>query len=101
MKARTAVIAFDSLSHSGRLKIFRKLIKRGKSGLGASELCKIMNIPPATLSFHMSKLINGDLVTSSKKGKFITYRANPKQVTRIINFLMDKCYLEEENKTAA
>jgi len=99
MKARTAVIAFDSLSHSGRLKIFRKLIKREKKGIGASELCETMDMPPATLSFHMSKLINGDLVTSHKKGKFITYTANPKQVTKIINFLMDKCYLEDENKT--
>ncbi len=95
MKPRTAVIAFDALSHSGRLKIFRKLVKAGKPGMGAQELCKMMGIPPATLSFHMAKLINGDLVKLRKKGKFVIYTANPKQITRTIDFLMQECRVED------
>ena len=95
MKSRDATIAFDALSHNLRLKIFRKLVAKGKSGMGASELCELMEIPPATLSFHMSKLANGDLVDVRKKGKYVIYTANNKQVSKLIDFLMEKCGTEE------
>ena len=97
MKSREATIAFDALSHSMRVKIFRKLITRGKPGMGASELCELMEIPPATLSFHMSKLLNGDLVDLRKKGKFVTYTANHKQVSKLAEFLMEKCCAEDSS----
>ena len=99
MKSRDATIAFDALSHSIRVKIFRKLVARGKSGIGASELCELMDIPPATLSFPMSKLVNGDLVDLRKKGKYVTYTANHKQVSKLIDFLMEKCCTEDASSS--
>jgi len=98
MKSKTAVIAFDALSHDGRLKIFRKLVKRGKSGIGAGELCEVMKIPPATLSFHMSKLVNGDLVKVRKKGKYVYYSANFKQIAGLVDYLLEKCGIESTEK---
>lgn len=101
MKTRNATIAFDALSHNMRVKIFRKLVRKGEAGMGASELCKFMDIPPATLSFHMSKLANGDLVNITKRGKYVTYHANHKKIQKLIAFLTEKCSADQEAEEEA
>ncbi|MDG1286879.1 MAG: metalloregulator ArsR/SmtB family transcription factor [Rickettsiales bacterium] len=95
MKVRNAVIAFDALSHNLRVKVFRKLLACGKQGMGAAEICEAMEVAPATLSFHMSKLVNGDLVDIRKKGKFVIYTANYNQVEKLTGFLTEKSSMED------
>ncbi len=90
MRNRTAIIAFDALSHPIRLKIFRRLLKKADQGVTATALCEKLEIAPATLSFHMSKLINCELVNVEKDGRWVVYTVNYNQFRHLIMFLIEK-----------
>lgn len=94
MSKKDALRTLDALSHGTRLDIFRSLIKRGKLGLSAKDLCKNMSLPPATLSFHMAKLTDADIVDFKKDGRRITYFANVDGVKKLSKFLLEECCSE-------
>lgn len=90
MKTRVAVIAMDALSHPIRLKIFRRLLKKGDEMVSATALAEKMELTPATLSFHMSKLVNCELVKTQKNGRWVSYTVNYGQFRHLIHFLIEK-----------
>jgi ArsR family transcriptional regulator len=87
MEAKHALRSFDALSHIVRLKIFQLLVARGDDGCSASDLCKQMELAPATLSFHMSKMVNSELVSQQKTGRTIAYYANVDNINNTAGFL--------------
>jgi len=50
--------ALAALSHSSRLRVFRALVVTGPTGLTPGQLCERLDIPAATMSFHLKELSN-------------------------------------------
>jgi len=93
-----SLVAFDALSHNTRFKIFRMLVKAGSIGLSAEDLSKKNKISAATLSFHMSKLINAEIVVSKKQGRKIHYFTDYKMLSNLLNNMTDSCCINTNEK---
>lgn len=81
-----------ALSHEGRLKIFRILVKNSQNGITPTEISVLMNdMPRNTLSFHLSLLTNANLCTTKKNGKQIIYKPKCDTVKKIVAYLLKDC----------
>ena len=85
-----------ALAQPSRLNVFRELIKvlelsGSGRGLSAGDIATRMGVPPATLSFHLKELSNAGLVSSSKQGRSVIYRAEVSSIRALIEFLLEDC----------
>jgi len=90
MKNAKAISAFHALAQESRLDVFRLLIENKDEGLAAGQISEILDIPPTTMSFHLSQLRNSGLVNSEKRGRSVIYSINFKKVKKLSKFMMGK-----------
>jgi ArsR family transcriptional regulator len=91
MKVKNAVAALAALAQETRLSIFRLLVQAGKEGVAAGKLGEELDIPPATLSFHLKGLLHAGLVKSRTEGRFVIYSANYAEMDRLLAYLTEHC----------
>ena len=91
METKTAVRALAALAQETRLGIFRLLVEAGPTGMAAGEIGAELEIPPATLSFHLKELSNAELVGARQEGRFIFYSAHFEQMGTLVGFLTESC----------
>lgn len=90
LESRHVLKALNALAHESRLAVFKLLAKQGTEGLAPSEISRRLNIPAATLSFHLTHLNNAKLITSRKEGRSIIYTANFERMQIVIEYLLDR-----------
>jgi ArsR family transcriptional regulator, arsenate/arsenite/antimonite-responsive transcriptional repressor len=84
----------DMLSAIGtepRLRIMRLLLSAHPEGMVVGEIGEELDIPNSTLSHHLEKLKNEDLVRSEREGTFLRYRANVAALEELLGFLYAEC----------
>jgi len=91
IRNHTAVNALSALAQEHRLAIFRLLVQAGRSGLPAGQIAKQLGLPPSSLSFHLSHLKNGGVVSDERDGRSIIYRADFHAMNRLMAFLLENC----------
>ena len=82
---------FAALGAEPRLRIVRLLLSAHPDGLVVGEIQEETGISGSTLSHHLEKLKNDDLVTTEREGTFIRYRANTKALQDLLSFLYAEC----------
>ncbi|MCX6586451.1 MAG: metalloregulator ArsR/SmtB family transcription factor [Acidobacteria bacterium] len=80
-----------ALGAEPRLRIVRLLLSAHPQGLVAGELGAELAIPPSTLSHHLEKLKNEDLVKVRREGTFLWYSANTSALQDLLSFLYAEC----------
>lgn len=98
MDSETTVKALAALAQESRLSVFRLLVEAGAAGRPAGEIAQDLGIAPATLSFHLGQLANAGLVTSSRKGRSVVYRADYDQMDALMKFLYANCCAGEKDR---
>ena len=78
MKPKKALKMLSALAQDTRLSIFRLLIQEGPDGLSAGMISEILQVPAATLSFHLSQLTEAGLIDPTRDGRTIMYSAKYK-----------------------
>lgn len=91
MNTETAVPALAALAQASRLAIFRWLVELGPDGACPGDIAEKLDIPPATLSFHLKALQHANLVNADKIGRFIRYRADFAVMQALLEFLSRNC----------
>lgn len=91
METESAVKALGALAQISRLAIFRLLVSRGPRGMAAGTIAERLEIPPATLSFHVKELHHAGLVTQRQEGRFVIYAADFDAIGALIAFLTENC----------
>ncbi len=91
MEIKQAVISLTALAQETRLKIFRLLVPAGESGVAAGEIAERLEIPPATLTFHLKELAHAGLVESRREGRSIVYALRVKGIQALLTFLAKDC----------
>ena len=86
-----AVQALSALAHDKRLAIFRLLVQAGPGGLSAGVIGEKLELPPATLSFHLAHLARSGLASSRQDGRFVIYSADFQNMNGLVAFLTDNC----------
>lgn len=91
METLTAAEILAALGHESRLAIFRLLVEAGPEGVNASAIGERLNIPNATLSFHLSHLSRVGLIKGERESRFIHYSAEYGTMDELIAFLAHNC----------
>jgi len=84
----------DMLSAMGaepRLRIVRLLLSAHPEGMVAGEIGQELEIAGSTLSHHLDKLKNEDLVRVQREGTFLRYTANTGALQELLGFLYAEC----------
>ena len=84
----------DMLSAMGtepRLRIMRLLLSAHPDGLVVGDIGTELDIPNSTLSHHLEKLKNEDLVKVRREGTFLRYSANAAALQELLSFLYAEC----------
>jgi DNA-binding transcriptional ArsR family regulator len=91
MKTTDAIQSLAALAQGTRLEIYRLLVQKGPEGLAASAIAEKLEIPNATLSFHVKGLTQAGLVNARQEGRFIYYAANYPAMNALVGFLTENC----------
>src|SRR5271167_1849726 len=82
---------FSAMGTEPRLRIMQLLLSAHPEGLVVSEIQDELESPGSTLSHHLDKLRNEDLVRVERKGTFLRYTANTEALREILQFLYAEC----------
>lgn len=91
MDTKTAVIVLAALAQDTRLSIFRMLVEAGPEGVPAGRIGDSLDVPPATLSFHLKELTHARLVSPRQQGRFVYYSADFECMAALMTFLTQNC----------
>ena len=91
MESELAVKRLSALAQSGRLDVFRMLVRSGPEGLAAGDIARAAQVPANTLSAQMSVLANAGLVRSRREGRSIIYTADYEGMSELLLYLMEDC----------
>jgi len=91
METSDAVKALGALAQGTRLAIFRLLVQAGPDGMAAGSIGEKLDLPPATLSFHLAGLTRAGLAQSRQEGRFVIYSADFEGMGRLLAYLTEDC----------
>ena len=82
---------FSAMGTEPRLRIMRLLLSAHPQGMIAGDIGAELDIPPSTLSHHLEKLKNEDLITVRRESQFLRYSANADALKELLGFLYAEC----------
>jgi len=82
---------FAALGAEPRLRILRLLLAAHPTGMVAGEIQEELEIPNSTLSHHLDKLRQVELVEVRRAGTFLWYKANTDALKDVLGFLYEEC----------
>ena len=91
MESEDAIAALSALAHENRLAVFRLLVRAGTAGVPAGEIAAELDIPNATLSFHLSQLRHAGLVSFRRIGRSLIYAAEYDSMNDLLAYLTENC----------
>ena len=74
-----------------RLRIMQLLLSAHPEGMVVGEIGSELDIPNSTLSHHLDKLKNEDLVKVRRDGTFLWYTASTDALQELLGFLYAEC----------
>ena len=91
MEAPQVAQSLEALGNTTRLEIYRILVRAGDPGIPVGTLQTRTNIPRSTLSHHLHRLIDANLVTQTRQGTTLFCRVNYPHMHAIVDFLTAEC----------
>ena len=82
---------FSAMGTEPRLRIMRLLLSPHPQGMIAGDVGAELDIPPSTLSHHLDKLKNEDLVKVRRESTYLWYSANADALRELLGFLYAEC----------
>jgi DNA-binding transcriptional ArsR family regulator len=82
---------FAAMGTESRLRIMQLLLTAHPEGLVVGDIGSELDIPSSTLSHHLDKLKNEDLVRVRREGTFLWYSANNEALQELLGFLYAEC----------
>ncbi len=91
MEEKNVVRSLAALAHGMRLRVFRLLVVAGPEGLTPGAIAEEIEVPAATLSFHLKELTHAQLVSQERDGRNLIYRASFEHMNALLGYLTDNC----------
>lgn len=82
---------FSAMGTVARLRIMQLLLSAHPEGLVAGDIQQELDIPNSTLSHHLDKLKNENLVRVQRESTFLRYTANVEALQELLQFLYSEC----------
>ena len=81
----------SAMGTEARLRIMQLLLSSHPEGLVVGDIQEEMEIPNSTLSHHLDKLKNENLVQVKRESTFLRYTANTEALQELMQFLYSEC----------
>ena len=91
MEKQIAINALAALAQETRLDVFRLLVQAGPDGMPAGAVGEALDIPSATLSFHLKELKSAGLLRCERDGRSRIYSPDFAVVNGVLEFLTANC----------
>ncbi len=91
MEKQSALEMLAALAQEARLDVFRLLVASGPNGLAAGEIADALEVPAATLSFHLKELKNAGIVACRRNGRSRIYTPEFGAMNGLVQFLTENC----------
>ncbi len=82
---------FAAMGTEPRLRIMQLLLSAHPDGLVVGDIQSELEIPNSTLSHHLEKLKNEELVKVRRDSTFLWYTANTEVLQELLGFLYAEC----------
>lgn len=82
---------FSAMGTEARLRIMQLLLSAHPDGLVVGEIQEELEIPNSTLSHHLDKLRNEELIQVRRESTFLRYSANTETLQALLQFLYAEC----------
>lgn len=82
---------FSAMGTEARLRIMQLLLSAHPEGLVVGDIQSELDIPNSTLSHHLDKFRNEDLVRVRRESTFLRYTANTEALQAVLQFLYAEC----------
>jgi ArsR family transcriptional regulator, arsenate/arsenite/antimonite-responsive transcriptional repressor len=82
---------FSAMGTEPRLRIMQLLLSAHPDGLVVGDIQQELDIPNSTLSHHLDKLKNENLVLVRRESTFLRYTANTEALQEVLQFLYAEC----------
>lgn len=90
--SRQLAKAFKALSNPNRLQIYQEIMRRRQldskevCGCALTDFINSLSVGAPTVSHHIKELVNADLITVERNGKFITCFLNESVSAQLKDF---------------
>jgi ArsR family transcriptional regulator, arsenate/arsenite/antimonite-responsive transcriptional repressor len=81
----------SAMGAEARLRIMQLLLSAHPEGLVVGDIQEELEIPGSTLSHHLDKLKNEELVQVKRESTFLRYTANTEALQELMQFLWSEC----------
>ena len=95
MKLETASRQLEALGNPARLRIYRALVRAGRSGMAVGQLQDRIGMPASTLSHHLKRLIATGLLRQERSGTSLICHAEYAAMNALVGYLADECCADE------
>ena len=82
---------FSAMGTEPRLRILRLLLSAHPDGMTVGDIGAELGIAGSTLSHHLEKLKNEDLVSVRRESQYLWYSANAETLRELLGFLYAEC----------
>lgn len=92
MEAGQLAKVMKALSNENRLKLYLEIARHEEADYEArectiSEIVKLFELSPPTISHHLKELANADLITTRRRGKYLVATINRETLTEVKQIL--------------
>lgn len=91
MEEQNIIRSLGALAQTYRLRAFRLLVVAGQQGLTPGALAEALELPAATLSFHLKELSHAGLVSQERISRNVVYRAAFDHMNELLAYLTENC----------
>lgn len=91
LPAANAQAAFATLGHAGRLAVFRLLMRFAPKPVRPTEIAAALDLKANTLSGYLSDLVQAGLITVTRNGRQLFYKADLEQTGALAGYLINDC----------
>ena len=81
----------SALGHPIRLTILRFVVQAGDWGAAAGDIQARVDLPASTLSHHLKRLVDAELLKSRGEGTFHYYSADYAALRALTDYLWEDC----------
>lgn len=80
-----------ALGHPVRLSILRFVVQAGDGGVAAGDIQSHVDLPASTLSHHLKRLVDAEMLVSRQEGTFHFYSADYKMLRGLTDYVWEDC----------
>ncbi len=96
MSMEQVATRLSALGNVTRLEIYRILVRAGRPGLPVAGIQSRLSIPGSTLSHHLRKLLDVELVTQVREGTSLICHADYSVMESTFDLFAKQCCADEQ-----